>query len=439
MTPAPGTVVIAGARIVDPSQGMDETGTIMIVDGVVAGCGRSAANQGVPDGATVIEAHGLVAMPGLVDLRAHVGEPGSEHRETIRSACEAAAAGGVTSFVMMPDTDPVIDDVALVEFVHRTAREIDLVHVLPSAAITLGLSGTEMTEIGNLMAAGAVMFTEGRATIRNAAVMRRAMTYGRDFGAVIAHCTNDPDLTGSGVMNEGLFASLLGLSGIPREAELLPLERDLRLARLTGSNYHAAKISCAMSADAMRRAKDEGLSVTAGVSINNVALNENDIGEYRTFFKVTPPLRHEDDRQAMIAALADGTIDAIVSDHDPHDVDTKRLPFAEAEDGAVGLETLFPAGLRLVHNGDLSLMRLVELMSTGPARVLSLDAGSLKPGKPADIVLADLEQPWVLDPAGLRSRSKNTAFEAARFSGRVRQTIVAGRTVHRDGSTAEAR
>ena len=439
MKAAQGTTVITGARIVDPSQGMDETGTIVIVDGVVTACGASASNQGIPGGAEVIDARGLVAMPGLVDLRTHVGEPGSEHRETIRSASAAAAAGGVTSFVMMPDTDPVIDDVALVEFVLRTAREIDLVRVLPSAAITLGLAGTEMTEVGNLRAAGAVMFTEGRATIRNAAVMRRAMTYGRDFGAVIAHCTNDADLTGNGVMNEGLFASLLGLSGIPREAELLPLERDLRLARLTRATYHAAKISTGMSADAIRRAKDEGLAVTAGVSINNVALNENDIGEYRTFFKLTPPLRHEDDRQAIIAALADGTIDAIVSDHDPHDVDTKRLPFAEAEDGAVGLETMLAAGLRLVHNGDLSLMRLVELVSTGPASVIGLDAGSLRAGMPADIALVDPDEPWVLDPADLRSLSKNTAFDEARFTGRVRRTIVGGRTVYLDGATREAR
>ncbi len=433
MTIASGTTVITHARIVDPSRALDEIGTIIITDGRIAACGASEMNQGIPDGAEVIDGAGLVAIPGLVDLRTHVGEPGSEHRETIRSAALAAAAGGVTSFVMMPDTDPVIDDVALVEFVLRTAREIDLVRILPAAAITLGLKGSEMTEVGNLLAAGAVMFTEGRGTIANAAVMRRAMTYGRDFGALIAHCTTDADLAGHGVMNEGLFASLLGLSGIPREAELLPLERDLRLARLTGAKYHAAKISTAMSADAIARAKGEGLSVTAGVSINNVALNENDIGEYRTFFKLTPPLRHEDDRQAIIAALADGTIDAIVSDHDPQDVDTKRLPFAEAEDGAIGLETMLPAGLRLVHNGDLPLMRLVELMSTGPARIIGLDAGSLAPGRLADITLVDIEEPWVLDPARLRSLSKNTAFDEARFTGRVKQTIVGGRTIHIDG------
>lgn len=429
MAPASGTEVYHNARIVDPSRGLDETGTLIVTDGVITACGADARNQGMPESATTIDCAGLTLIPGLVDMRVHVEEPGGEHRETIASACEAAAAGGVTSIVMMPDTHPVIDDVALVEFVLRTARETGTVRVHPAAAITVGLAGAEMTEIGNLKAAGAVMFTDGRATIANAAVMRRAMTYARDFGAVIAHHTADEELIGRGVMNEGLFASLLGLPGIPREAELLPLERDLRLARLTGVAYHAAKISCAMSADAVRAAKGEQLDVTAGASINHLSLNENDVGEYRTFFKLAPPLRHEDDRLAMVEALRDGTLDIICSDHDPQDVDTKRLPFAEAEDGAVGLETMLSAALRLYHSDEVPLMRLIEAMSTAPARRLGLDAGSLAPGAPADFALVDLDAPFVLDPADLKSLSKNTPFDGARFSGRPVRTVVGGRTV----------
>jgi dihydroorotase len=358
-----------------------------------------------------------------------IGEPGAEHRETLRSASIAAAAGGVTSLVMMPDTDPVIDNVALVEFVLRTARDTAIVNIFPAAAITRGLAGKEMTEFGLLREAGAVAFTDGRHTIANSLVMRRALTYARDFGVVVAHETQDAHLGAAGVMNEGLYASWLGLPGIPREAELIPLERDLALARLTRGTYHAAKISTALSADAIRRAKADGANVTAGVSIHNLALNENDVGEYRTFFRLMPPLRAEDDRLAMIEALKDGTIDLIVSSHDPQDVDTKRLPFADAAAGAIGLETLLPVALRLHHNGDLSLLRLVETLSTAPARLFGLPGGTLKPGAPADLVVVDLDEPWIVNEAGIRSRSKNTCFEGARLQGKVLQTLVAGRTV----------
>ncbi|WP_425418642.1 dihydroorotase [Oricola indica] len=429
-SPYSGTAVYRNARIVDPSRGVDEIGTLFVVDGKIAAAGARALNQGAPEGADVRDCTGLTIIPGLVDTRVFIGEPGGEHRETIASASAAAAAGGVTSLVMMPDTDPVIDDVALVEFVLRTARETPKTRIFPAAAITKGLKGSEMTEIGILLDAGAVMFTDGRQTIANAAVMRNAMRYARDFGAVIAHETQDANLSAGGVMNEGLFASWLGFSGIPREAELLPLERDLRLAALTGANYHAAKISTAMSADVIRTARDRGLAVSAGVSINHLSLNETDIGEYRTFFKLSPPLRHEDDRRAMVEALKDGTIDVIVSSHDPQDVDTKRLPFSESADGAVGVETMLSAGLRLVHNGDVSLSRLIEAMSTAPAKLIGIEAGTLAPGAAADFAIVDLDMPWVLDAESLHSRSKNTAFDGARFSGRVTETVVAGNRVY---------
>lgn len=416
-------------RIVDPSRGIDAVGAMIVEGNRILASGPDALNQGAPDGSERIDATGLVAIPGLVDARVYIGEPGNEHRETIASASQAAAAGGVTSLIMMPDTNPAIDDIALVEFVMRTARETAIVNIHPAAAITRRLEGAELTEFGLLAEAGAVMFTEGRRTLANARLMRRALTYARDFGMVIAHETQDRDLCGGGVMNEGLLASRLGLPGIPREAELIPLLRDLALARLTGGCYHAAKISTGMAAKAVSEAKAEGLDVTAGVSVNHLALNENDIGEYRTFFRLSPPLRAEEDRLAMVESLRSGVIDMIVSSHDPQDVDTKRLPFADAADGAIGLETLLSVALRLYHNGDLPLLRLVDALATAPARRFGLDAGTLRPGSRADIVLLDIDRPWIVREKDIVSRSKNTAFEGARLQGKVLQTLVAGRTV----------
>ncbi|MBB3411298.1 dihydroorotase [Rhizobium sp. BK316] len=423
-------LVLKNVRIVDPSRNLDEIGTVIVKDGLIVAAGKDAQNQGTPGGATVRDCTGLVAVPGLVDARVHIGEPGGEHRETIASASRAAAAGGVTSIIMMPDTHPVIDDIALVEFVKKTARDTAVVNVYPAAAITKGLAGEEMTEIGLLMEAGAVAFTDAHTSISDTQVLRRVMTYAREFSAVISCATRDKYLGANGVMHEGLLASWLGLSGIPKEAELIPLERDLRIAQLTRGNYHAAMISVPESVDAIELARLRGAKVTCGVSINNLALNENDIGEYRTFFKLYPPLRSEDDRVAMVDALARGVIDIIVSSHDPQDVDTKRLPFGEAEDGAVGLETMLAAALRLYHSEQVSLMRLIDAMSTRPAQIFGLNAGTLKPGAKADIALIDLEEPWLVAKDMLLSRSKNTPFEDARFSGRAVATYVGGKLVH---------
>ena len=419
------------ARVVDPARGLDEQGSVLVAEGRIVAAGASVRNQGAPGGAAVVDCKGAAILPGLIDTRVFIGEPGGEHRETIASASGAAAAGGVTSMVMMPDTDPVIDNVALVEFVQRTARDTAKVRVYPAASITRGFHGAEMTEFGLLREAGAVAFTEGRHTVASSLLIRRALSYARDFGAVIAHETQDRDLGATGVMNEGLYASWLGLPGIPREAEAIPLERDLMLARLTGGTYHAAKISTAMSASAIARAKDDGANVTAGVAIHNLALNDNDVGEYRTFFRLAPPLRAEEDRLAMIEALRDGTIDLVSSSHDPQDVDTKRLPFADAAAGAIGLETLLAVTLRLYHNGDLPLLRLAEALSRNPAKVFGLPGGGLAPGMPADLIVVDLDAPWVVREADILSRSKNSCFEGARLQGKVLQTLVAGRTVHR--------
>ena len=424
-------LVLRNLRIVDPSRNLDETGTIIVGDdGRILAAGKDALNQGTPVGAFVKDCDGLTAVPGLVDARVFVGEPGAEHRETIESASRAAAVGGVTSFISMPDTDPVIDDIALVEFMQKTARDKALVNVYPAAAMTKGLAGEEMTEFGLLREAGAVCFTNGRKAIHDTLMLRRAMTYAREFGAVIALETRDKYLGANGVMNEGLLASWLGLAGVPREAEIIPLERDLRIAGLTKAAYHAANISVPESAEAVLTARNRGANVTCGISINHLTLNENDIGEYRTFFKLSPPLRREDDRVAMAEALANGTIDIIVSSHDPQDVDTKRLPFSDAENGAIGLETMLAAALRLHNSGQVPLMRLIDAMSTRPATIFGLDAGTLKPGAKADITVIDLEEPWVLYKEAIVSRSKNTPFENARFTGRVVQTYVAGKLVH---------
>ena len=420
---------LTNVKLLDPSTGLSEPGAILIEDGKVKAIGSGVASQ-LPSDILRVDGGGKIAAPGIVDMHVTTGEPGAEHRETLKSASKAAAAGGVTTIVCMPDTDPVIDDIALVDFIKRRARDTARVHVEPYAAMTRGLKGQEMTEIGLMLEAGAVALSNGRKAVTNAQVMRRVMQYANDFGALVVHHPEDPDLVGNGVMNLGETATRLGLTGIPAEAETIMVARDIRLAQLTGCRYHASQISCAESLDIIRRAKDKGLNVTCGVSINHLTLNENDIGLYRTFYKMSPPLRTEEERQAMIAGVADGTIDVIVSAHDPQDVDTKRHPFAECADGAVGLETMLAAAMRLIHGEQLSLMQAFKALSTTPAKLLGLDAGTLAPGSAADIILFDPDEPWVMDRDDLKSRSKNTAFHKARFSGRVLQTYVAGQQVH---------
>ncbi|WP_264600939.1 dihydroorotase [Rhodobium gokarnense] len=419
--------VLKGGRIVDPARHIDAVGDLIIIDGRVAAT-EAGGNESYPGTFETIDCRGAVVAPGLVDMRVFVGEPGFEHRETFASASHAAAAGGITTIVTMPDTEPPIDEPALVDFVHRRARDTAIVNVHPMAALTKGLAGEEMAELGLLREAGAVAFTDGRNTVTNARVMRRILTYAQSVDGLIVHHTEDPDLARAGVMNEGETATRLGLGGVPREAEVIVVERDLRLVALTGGRYHAAQISCADSAAAIAAAKGRGLAVTAGVSINHLTLNENDIGAYRTFFKMSPPLRSEDDRMAMVAALAEGTIDVVVSSHDPQDVETKRHPFAEAADGAIGLETLLPAILRLVHSGDIDLSTAIRALSTRPAEILGIEAGTLRTGARADVVVFAPDTPWILDETKMRSRAKNTPFEGARFQGRVLRTMVAGLT-----------
>jgi dihydroorotase len=423
-------ILLTNARIIDPSRGFDIEGDLLIADGVIRDAKRGIGAAGVPEGTEVVDCRGKVAAPGLIDMRAFVGEPGAEYRETFASASQAAAAGGVTTIVSQPDTSPAIDEPAMVDFVLRRARDTAIVHVHPMAALTKGTKGREMTEIGLLKAAGAVAFTDGAKTVTNAQVMRHALVYARDFDALIVHSTEDPDLVGEGVMNEGEFAARLGLIGVPKAAETVVLERDVRLAALAQGRYHAASITCADSLEVLRRAKEAGLMVTAAASINHLTLNEIDVGSYRTFCKLAPPLRAEADRVALVEAVGSGLIDAVMSDHDPQDVETKRLPFAEAAPGAIGIETMLAASLRLVHSGDIALPVLLKAMSTRPAELLGLPGGTLRPGSPADVVVFDPDAPWVLDRAELKSKCKNTPFDEARLQGRVTRTIVGGRTVY---------
>ena len=418
------------ARVIDPARELDEPGGVLVgADGRIAAAGAEVTADAVSD-AEVVDCAGLWLLPGLVDMRVSTGEPGNEYRETLASAAQAAAAGGVTTMILMPDTDPVIDDAALVDYVLRRAQATCSVHALPMAAITKGLAGTHMAEIGLLREAGAVALTDGRKAVASPRVLARALAYAHDFDMLIVQHVEDAALAG-GVMHSGELAARLGLPGIPRQAELIMLERDLRLVEMTGARYHAAQLSCAESVEIMRRAKDRGLPVTCGVSINNLLLNEHDIGAYRTFFKLSPPLRAEEDRAALVQGVADGTIDVIVSAHDPQSADTKRLPFAEAAFGAVGLETLLSAALSLAHDGALRMARLVEACAATPAKLLGLEAGTLAPGAPADFILVDPHLSWKVAPEALHSLSKNTPFEDRVFEGRCVRTIVGGRDVFR--------
>ncbi|SMQ64918.1 dihydroorotase [Devosia lucknowensis] len=424
-------LIIDNARIIDPASNTDQLGAVLIEDGRISDLALHGP-AGVPEHAEVVNAGGQVLAPGLIDMRVFVGEPGKEYRETLASAGAAAVAGGVTSFVMMPDTTPTVDDGALVDFLVRRAEAQSPARILPAAAITKGLQGKEITEFGLLKEAGAICLTDGAQSIQSSSLLRSAMGYAANFDMPFVHHAADAGLIGDGVMNDGLFATVLGLKGIPREAETIPLARDLQLAALTRVRYHAAQISTAGSAALIETARKRNASVSAGISINNLCLNENDVGRYRTFFKLNPPLRTEDDRQAMLEALRSGIIDTIHSDHDPQDSEVKRQPFAEASNGAVGLETLLAAALRLVHSGDIDLTTMLRAMTIRPAQILGLETGRIARGAPADIILVDLDYPWQVTEKNFRSRSRNTSFEGARMQGKVTRTLVAGRTVYLD-------
>ena len=419
------TTHFINARLINPETGTDGLGSLTVDQGVIV-----AVDGPAPKGATVVDCAGQCLAPGIVDWGVKIGEPGERHKESFRSAGLAAAAGGVTTIIARPDTMPAIDTPETLEFVTRRAGESP-VRIRHMAALTKGRLGREMTEIGFLLDAGAIAFTDVFHVAENTKALSRAMTYARSLGALIVGHPQDPGLSAGAATTSGKFASLKGLPGVSPMAERLGLDRDLGLVEMTGARWHIDQITTARSLPALERAKAAGLDVTAGISIHHLTLNEFDVGDYRTFFKLTPPLRSEEDRLAMVQAVADGIIDVISSFHTPADEESKRLPFEEAASGAVGLQTLLPAALRLYHAGQLDLPTLFRALSLNPANRLGLPQGRLAIGAPADLVLFNPDTPFVLDRFTLASKSKNTPFDGARLEGKVQATYVAGTQVHK--------
>ncbi|MEM7059394.1 MAG: dihydroorotase [Pseudomonadota bacterium] len=446
MAPPPRTSHLINARLIDPETGYDGPGSLKIVgdkiEEIARGEGALPAalakekddNPFYDDAppkpsSNVFDCQGKVLAPGIVDMRVFVGEPGARHRESFRSAGEAAAAGGVTTIVAQPDTNPAMDDPAVISFALSRARQVAAVNVVAMGALTKGLAGREMTEQRFLLDAGAVALTDGDHAIADTKLMSAIMTYATGTGALIVHHPQDPSLSKGTCATSGEFASRRGLPSVPAIAERIMLERDLALAESTGARYHADQITTEAALEPLRRVKRPGLQISAGVSIHHLTLNEFDVADYRTFFKLTPPLRAEDDRRAVVDAAASGLIDVIHSGHLPQDEETKRLPFEEAATGAVGLETLLPAALRLVHDGSLDLVTLFDRLAKRPADLLRLPTGRLATGSQADLILMDPDAPFVLDRDQLKSRSKNTPFDRTRMQGKVLQTWVRGRSV----------
>jgi len=429
----PGKVAYVNARLVDPASGLDARGGLLTVGERIAemGPGLYAGGRDLPSDATVVDCDGAVLAPGLVDMRVRIGEPGEEHKETIASASAAAAAGGVTSFACLPDTDPPIDSEPVLEFVARRAREVKRVKVYAYGCVTRGAAGQDLAEYGLLKAAGAVAFTDGRRAVGDARVMMRALSYGTAHGILIVQHPEEPRLAEGGQMNAGEIATRLGLAGIPRIAEAILVERDLRLVAATGARYHAAHVTTPEALDAIRAAKRAGLPVSCDTAPPYFSLTEVDVGDYRTFAKLSPPLRDEMDRRALVDGIADGTVDVIASDHCPQDQDSKRLPFAQAEPGVVGLETLLPLALDLHHKGRLALIDLLAKLTCRPAELLGLPGGRLAAGGPADMVLFHPDAPGRIDVDGFRSKSRNSPFDGRPVMGRVLRTVVDGRTVFR--------
>ena len=414
-------MILSNARLINPESGSETLGALRIENGLIA--------EILPADTAGIDCAGKCLAPGIIDIGVKIGEPGERHKESFRTAGLSAAAGGVTTMVTRPDTTPAIDTPEILDFFRRRAAEKLPVNVLPMAALTKGRNGAEMTEISFLQDAGAVAFTDGDRPVANPKVLQRALTYAADLNALVIAHPQEPTLSRGACATSGALATKMGLPGVSPMAERIQLERDLALVEMTFGRYHADQITTAHSLPALQRAKKAGLRVTAGISAHHLTLNQFDIEGYRTFFKLKPPLRSEDDRLAMVQAVADGLIDIICSMHTPQDEESKRLPFEEAASGAVGLETLLPACLQLVHSGDLTLSQLFRALSLNPAKLLGLPAGRLCAGAPADLILFDPDKPFVLNRADLLSKSKNTPYDLRRMQGKVLRTFVAGKQV----------
>lgn len=419
---------IINARLLDPATGTDAPGGVFIEKGVIKEF-RTGTGVSFKDAKETIDADGLCLAPGLIDLRAKTGEPGEEHKETLATASRAALSGGITSLVVMPDTRPVIDDVALVQFIAERGRETAFARVYPAGGLTVGLAGEAMSEIGLMTEAGAVLFTNGDWPVASAQVMKRAMTYAASRGAIVMSRPDDRTLSGSGVMNGGEFAARNGLSGIPIEAEWLGAMRDVTLAEQTGCALILDQVTSQRTLDIVDIARGRGAKVFTTVAAHSLFFNELDVGDYLTYCKVNPPFRTEQARKTLIASLKEGSIDAVVSAHDPQPPEEKRLPFGEASFGAAGLETVLPCLLTLVAEDELTLLEALAPVTIGPASILNLPQGRIAKGAPADLILFDPAKPWLCDRDHLLSRSKNSPFDGRRLQGRVMRTFVAGKTV----------
>ncbi len=414
------------ANIVDPHNSINEIGGLIIDEnGKIAGVGKKVNTNNIPSREKYIDLKGKYIFPGLVDMRVFVGEPGYEYKENFRTLSNAALSGGVTSVVTMPNTDPVIDNVSIVDFLKRRGRDKAKINIYPSASLTMNTEGNNMTEFGLLQNKGIIGFTDGTKTIQNTRIMSRIMNSAKDLNTLIMQHAEDFELAKNGMINDGIISTKLGLQGIPEIAELIILERDLTLLESIKCRYHISQISSGKSVNIIKERKSR-INFTCGVSINNLSLNENDIGDFRTFLKTSPPIRTEDDRVALIEGVSDGIIDVIVSDHKPEDEESKRLTFAQAETGASGIETLLSLSLELYHNGSVKLETLIKCLTSNPAKILNIDKGNLNVGNDADLCFVDLNKPWIVKQENLLSKSKNTSIENKKLQGKVTNTFVKG-------------
>ena len=418
------------ARIIDPSQNLDEVGGLIVgSDGKIKSVGKSVTKDNISSKVDKIDLKGKVLIPGIVDMKVFIGEPGYEYKENFRSLSSAALSGGVTSVVSMPNTSPVIDNVSMVDFILRRGRDKAGINIYPSATLTRNMDGKLMTEFGLLSKKGIVGFTDATKTIQNPEIMSRIMNYASDLDVLIMQHPEDQELSKGRCISEGEVSTRLGLQGIHHIAEKIIIERDLSLLEEYPFRYHISQLSSAKSVEVIKKYKKNGLKFTAGVSINNLSLKENDIGDFKTFLKISPPLRKENDRKALIQGVKDGMIDVIVSDHKPEDEESKRLPFAQAAEGSIGIETLLSLALELYHNGSLPLKKIIETITCNPAKILKIDKGTLKKGSDADLCIFDLDQPWKVDVSKLKSKSKNAAIENRKLQGKVLMTYLKGESV----------
>jgi dihydroorotase len=419
--------ILINARIIDPSQKMDEKGSVIIDDkGKIKMIGNNVKKSDAASSAEVIDLKNHIVIPGVVDMKAFVGEPGYEYKENFRTLSQAALAGGVTSVVTMPNTKPIIDNVSMVDFIIRRGRDKASINLYPCASLTRDIGGKEMSEFGLLSKKGIIGFTDVIKTVQNTETMAKIMDYASDIGVLIMQHVEDYELSKNGCINNGEVSTRLGLEGISYIAEKIIIERDLSLLSEFSCRYHINQISSKDSLDVIKKNKEKGLKFSVGVSINNLSLNENDIGDFKTFLKLSPPLRLEDDRTSLVSGIKSGLIDVIVSDHTPEDEEGKRLPFAQAATGAIGIETLLPLALEMYHNESLDLTKIIETLTINPAKILKINKGTLKKGSDADICVFDLDKPWVVNGDDLKSKSKNTAVEGRKLQGKVYMTFLNG-------------